>query len=691
MLFNSIEFLIFLPLVFFGYWFVFKSLRWQNLFVVAVSYLFYGWWDWRFLLLILFTSLCSYLSGVYLEKCAGNRSVQKWISAGNILLNLSILGVFKYFDFFTENLVNVLHLLGWDADYVTLNILLPVGISFYTFQALSYTIDVYQGKIKATHDIVAFFAYISFFPQLVAGPIERATHLLPQFLRPRNFDCDLALDGIRQMLWGFFKKVVVADNCALFVNGVFENYQTLDGSTLFLGAFFFTIQIYGDFSGYSDIAIGCARLFGIDLMQNFKYPYFSRDIAEFWRRWHISLTTWFRDYIYIPLGGSRVGKWKSFRNTLVIFLVSGFWHGANWTFVAWGAYHALLFLPLLLLGQNRRYRDSVAENSFLPSVKELTQMGVTFLLVLLGWILFRMRRFFIAIFRYLGVVGCLGLLSCLLIRSYFHISVPSLKSDPEVEVLILGDSHPLHSISADMLGKSRNDAKSSENYFNTYIDLCLKAPYLPHLKTVILGFGYHTFTVADDSYQDEFPAYMSIYPHLKEREDLRPLVQEAVSPVTRKEVMYSYEFGVPFKNCVAEIKRNVIERIFTGATGGTLDVIIDRHYYDDKGAYLLPSSFQQEMLGRIVEECKKRDLSLILYNAPVSTEYMERVPSSYRELTDSLAREYVDDKTVFYLNYTAVSLPDSCYRDADHLNEIGIHRFTPLLKDTLTCLGVISE
>ena len=389
MLFNSIEFLIFLPLVFFGYWFVFKSLRWQNLFVVAVSYLFYGWWDSRFLLLILFTSLCSYLSGVYLEKCAGNRSVQKWISAGNILLNLSILGVFKYFDFFTENLVNVLHLLGWDADYVTLNILLPVGISFYTFQALSYTIDVYQGKIKATHDIVAFFAYISFFPQLVAGPIEPATHLLPQFLRPRNFDCDLALDGIRQMLWGFFKKVVVADNCALFVNGVFENYQTLDGSTLFLGAFFFTIQIYGDFSGYSDIAIGCARLFGIDLMQNFKYPYFSRDIAEFWRRWHISLTTWFRDYIYIPLGGSRAGKWKSFRNTLVIFLVSGFWHGANWTFVAWGAYHALLFLPLLLLGQNRRYRDSVAENSFLPSVKELTQMGVTFLLVLLGWILFR--------------------------------------------------------------------------------------------------------------------------------------------------------------------------------------------------------------------------------------------------------------------------------------------------------------
>ena len=341
MLFNSIEFLIFLPLVFFGYWFVFKSLRWQNLFVVAVSYLFYGWWDWRFLLLILFTSLCSYLSGVYLEKCAGNRLVQKWISAGNILLNLSILGVFKYFDFFTENLVNVLHLLGWDADYVTLNILLPVGISFYTFQALSYTIDVYQGKIKATHDIVAFFAYISFFPQLVAGPIERATHLLPQFLRPRNFDCDLALDGIRQMLWGFFKKVVVADNCALFVNGVFENYQTLDGSTLFLGAFFFTIQIYGDFSGYSDIAIGCARLFGIDLMQNFKYPYFSRDIAEFWRRWHISLSSWLRDYLYISLGGNRKGKFRQYLNLIITMFLGGLWHGASWNFVLWGTFHGI--------------------------------------------------------------------------------------------------------------------------------------------------------------------------------------------------------------------------------------------------------------------------------------------------------------------------------------------------------------
>ena len=389
MLFNSIEFLIFLPLVFFGYWFVFKSLRWQNLFVVAVSYLFYGWWDWRFLLLILFTSLCSYLSGVYLEKCAGNRSVQKWISAGNILLNLSILGVFKYFDFFTENLVNVLHLLGWDADYVTLNILLPVGISFYTFQALSYTIDVYQGKIKATHDIVAFFAYISFFPQLVAGPIERATHLLPQFLRPRNFDCDLALDGIRQMLWGFFKKVVVADNCALFVNGVFENYQTLDGSTLFLGAFFFTIQIYGDFSGYSDIAIGCARLFGIDLMQNFKYPYFSRDIAEFWRRWHISLSSWLKDYLYISLGGNRKGKFRQYLNLIITMFIGGLWHGASWNFVLWGTFHGVA-LALHKMWMSITGRKKGEENH---GWRRVFGVIITFHFVCFCWIFFRNADF----------------------------------------------------------------------------------------------------------------------------------------------------------------------------------------------------------------------------------------------------------------------------------------------------------
>ena len=383
MLFSSIPFLFyFLPCVFVLYFLV--PMRWKNTVLLLASLFFYAWGEPKFVVFMLASIVQGYVLARLVEKYRADRGRAKLFLTLSLVFSLGLLGYCKYADFFLSgfNALTGLHI-------PLLRVALPIGISFYTFQALSYTIDVYQGKIKATHDIVAFFAYISFFPQLVAGPIERATHLLPQFLRPRNFDCDLALDGIRQMLWGFFKKVVVADNCALFVNGVFENYQTLDGSTLFLGAFFFTIQIYGDFSGYSDIAIGCARLFGIDLMQNFKYPYFSRDIAEFWRRWHISLTTWFRDYIYIPLGGSRAGKWKSFRNTLVIFLVSGFWHGANWTFVAWGAYHALLFLPLLLLGQNRRYRDSVAENSFLPSVKELTQMGVTFLLVLLGWILFR--------------------------------------------------------------------------------------------------------------------------------------------------------------------------------------------------------------------------------------------------------------------------------------------------------------
>lgn len=243
--------------------------------------------------------------------------------------------------------------------------------------------------MPACRDIVAFFAYISFFPQLVAGPIERGTNLLPQFYVPRKFDYAKAVDGCRQILWGFFKKMVVADNCAAAVNIIWEDYANQDGMTLFLGAVLFTFQIYGDFSGYSDIAIGTARLFGIDLMRNFNFPYFSRDIAEFWRRWHISLTTWFRDYIYIPLGGSRCAKWKVMRNTMIIFLVSGLWHGANWTFVVWGAYHAFLFFPLMILGLNRKYTNTVAYGKFLPSVTEFIQMAVTFLLVVIGWIIFR--------------------------------------------------------------------------------------------------------------------------------------------------------------------------------------------------------------------------------------------------------------------------------------------------------------
>ena len=389
MLFNSFEFLLLLPVTFLLYWFVFKPLRWPNLFLVAASYLFYGWWDYRFLFLIALTTLFSYVSGLLIAHYEGKRERQKAVSALNIVLNLTILGVFTYYNFFSENLQALLHSIGITTDWVTLDILLPVGISFYTFQALSYSIDVYRKKLEPCRDIIAFFAYISFFPQLVAGPIERATNLLPQFYRSRTFSYAEAVDGCRQMLWGFFKKMVVADNCAVAVNLIWENYTHESGLTLLLGGLLFTFQIYGDFSGYSDIAIGTARLFGIHLMRNFNFPYFSRDIAEFWRRWHISLTTWFRDYIYIPLGGSRCSRWKVMRNTLIIFLVSGFWHGANWTFIVWGAYHAFLFFPLMLLGLNRKYTDVVAKGRLLPSVKEALQMGFTFLLAVIGWIIFR--------------------------------------------------------------------------------------------------------------------------------------------------------------------------------------------------------------------------------------------------------------------------------------------------------------
>jgi len=395
MLFNSITFALFLPIVFLLYWFVFqRNLKAQNLFVVFASYVFYAWWDWRFLLMIIFTSFCSWYSGILMQR-ADNQQItplnlsRKFLSISNIVLNLGILGVFKYYNFFVESFISVFASFGLHIQPHTLKVILPVGISFYTFQALSYSIDVYKRKIEPTKDIVAFFAYIGFFPLLVAGPIERATNLLPQFFKKRTFDYEKTVDGMRQILWGLFKKIVIADNCATYVNMVFENPQNQTGSTLFLGAVFFAFQIYGDFSGYSDIAIGVARLFGINAMRNFNYPYFSRDIAEFWRRWHISLTTWFRDYVYIPLGGSRVSKIKVVRNTFIIFLVSGFWHGANWTFITWGAFHAILFLPLILLNQNRKYTNIVAEGKIFPNVKEFFQMGLTFLLVVIAWVFFR--------------------------------------------------------------------------------------------------------------------------------------------------------------------------------------------------------------------------------------------------------------------------------------------------------------
>lgn len=389
MLFNSLEFLIFLPIVFLLYWFVFRGRRWQNLLVVVASYVFYGWWDWRFLLLIALTSLCSFGSGLLLEHYEGQRRMQKAVSAANIVLNLGILGVFKYYNFFIENLDALFGTIGWHLDWATMNIILPVGISFYTFQALSYTIDVYQKKLPATHDIVEFFAYISFFPQLVAGPIERATNLLPQFQQKREFDYAKAVDGMRQMLWGFLKKMVVADNCAMVVNDYYGQYSELPGATLLLLGILFTIQVYCDFSGYSDIAIGCARLFGFNLMRNFNTPFFSRSVPEFWRRWHISLTSWFRDYVFFPLGGSRCSRWKTIRNVYIVWGISGLWHGANWTFVCWGLIHATLLVAYTLLGINTKYNHEVAYGRYLPSIKETLQMALTFLLFAVSMIIFR--------------------------------------------------------------------------------------------------------------------------------------------------------------------------------------------------------------------------------------------------------------------------------------------------------------
>ena len=415
MLFNSIDFAIFLPIVFVIYWFVVnKSLKLQNVFIVFASYVFYGWWDWRFLSLILFSTLVDYLVGIALSKQqdSGKRKILLWTS---IIVNLGFLGFFKYYNFFVDNFVQAFSFFGQDIQPNTLNIILPVGISFYTFQTLSYTIDVYRRKLEPTIDFISFAAFVSFFPQLVAGPIERASNLLPQFYVKRHFNYSKAVDGLRQILWGLFKKVVIADNCAQFANTIFDGYETYSASTLFLGAVFFAFQIYGDFSGYSDIAIGTSRLFGFDLKRNFATPYFSRDIAEFWRRWHISLSTWFRDYVYIPLGGSKGSKGNQIRNVFIIFIVSGFWHGANWTFIIWGALNAVYFLPLLLRNKNRVHTDVVAQNSTLPSIKEFIQMFLTFILTVLAWVFFRAENVSMAI-DYLSRTANLSLFSLPQIR-----------------------------------------------------------------------------------------------------------------------------------------------------------------------------------------------------------------------------------------------------------------------------------
>jgi len=396
MLFNSLEYFLFLPIVFFLYWFVFKNdFKLQNLLILISSYVFYGWWDWRFLSLIFLSTVIDYFVGLKIHDSQDNK-VKKtylWVS---ILFNLGLLGVFKYFNFFIDSWIHLLGSFGYEQKSVwTLNVILPIGISFYTFQTMSYSLDIYYNKLKPTKDFISFASFVSFFPQLIAGPIERASNLLPQILSKRVFKYKQGVQGLRLILWGMFKKVVIADSLGIRVDKIFENYQSMDGSVLLLGLVYFSFQIYCDFSGYSDIAIGTAKLFGIELMSNFKFPYFSRDIGEFWRRWHISLSSWFRDYLYIPLGGSKGGKWMSIKNIFIIFIVSGFWHGANWTFILWGLTHALLYIPLFLIGKNRQYTTNVvAENNWFPSIKELFQMGMTFLSTTIAWVFFRSESIF---------------------------------------------------------------------------------------------------------------------------------------------------------------------------------------------------------------------------------------------------------------------------------------------------------
>jgi len=389
MLFNSLDFAVFFPVVFILYWFVFnKNRKYQNLFIAIASYVFYGWWDWRFLILIVLSSLIDFVVGIQLGKTTIQRKKNLLIIL-SLTFNLGMLFFFKYFNFFIDSFNDAFTLFGSKLNLSTLKIILPVGISFYTFQTLSYSIDVYKGKMKPTKNMVAFFAYVAFFPQLVAGPIERAVNLLPQFQKDRVFNKEKAINGMLMIIWGLFKKVAIADNLSPLVDKCFSHPEIYGSLSLILGVVFFAFQIYCDFSGYSDIAIGSAALLGFRLMKNFNYPYFSRDIAEFWRRWHISLSTWFRDYLYIPLGGSRGSELSKVKNIFIIFLVSGFWHGANWTFIVWGGLNAIYFLPLMLAKQNRTHLEIVAGNSIFPSFRELLLVAVTFTLTCFAWIFFR--------------------------------------------------------------------------------------------------------------------------------------------------------------------------------------------------------------------------------------------------------------------------------------------------------------
>lgn len=389
MLFNSLSFAVFLPIVLVLYWFATgRDRKKQNILLLISSYFFYGSWDWRFLFLLIFSTLLDYYTGIKIYEAPSKkkRLFWLWLSVG---INVGFLGLFKYYNFFAQSFVDALQLLGLKADFGSVNVILPVGISFYTFHGLSYVIDLYKKRITPERNFINYSLFVSYFPLLVAGPIERATHLLPQIVNDRKYEPAKMIDGLRQILWGLFKKIVIADNCAEFANEIFNNAGAYSGSTHVLGALFFTFQIYCDFSGYSDIALGTSRLFGIELLRNFAFPYFSRDIAEFWRRWHISLSSWFRDYLYIPLGGSKGSMWIKVRNTFIIFIVSGFWHGANWTFIIWGLLNALYIMPSILLKTNRNNLDIVAQGKIFPSVKEAFSILITFTLTVLAWIFFR--------------------------------------------------------------------------------------------------------------------------------------------------------------------------------------------------------------------------------------------------------------------------------------------------------------
>lgn len=371
------------------YWYVAnKSIQLRNFFILIVSYIFYGWWDYRFLGLIIFSSSVDFFLGKKIKE-SNDKKNKKLLLSLSLLVNLGLLGVFKYYNFFVESFIDAMSTFEVDVNFSLIKIILPVGISFYTFQTLSYTIDIFRNKLEPARDVVSFFAFVAFFPQLVAGPIERASNLLGQFYEKKEIDSLEVKEGLRQILWGLFTKVVIADQCAPIVNEIFSNYENYSFYMLTIGAILFAFQIYGDFGGYSNIAIGTARILGFKLMRNFAYPYFSRDIAEFWRRWHISLSTWFRDYLYIPLGGSRGGKLMQFRNVMIIFLVSGFWHGASWNFIIWGGINGLLFLPLLFTNKNRKNLNIIAENSRFPNRKEIIAVLSTFMVTCFAWIFFR--------------------------------------------------------------------------------------------------------------------------------------------------------------------------------------------------------------------------------------------------------------------------------------------------------------